>query len=372
MVRRQSGRFFYSGPSLPARGETTSGGDNKRSGYDPRLSGLRGLASLGVVLYHVALFAPLAFFFPFVGGTAFNFSSYPFYSWLWLGVPMFFMLSMFLLLRSLDNNGSLKHYYWRRIRRIWPIYFGCVIAAWFLIRFPPVELLQYLTFTNYWVNPAGIGPLGVFWTLQIEEAMYLFIPLIHRSRHKRGIARIFIGTSVAWFLVTVYSGYLFPGSPSISAYLNNINNQDFYFPLFLASYGVGILAYLQRGYPKDLRWLVPLVVANVIILGEFMTSTIEWDYFVRQITYFAILPGLGALLIAPPSFLSKLAVVGEASYATYATQWFFIDDIGPAALLAVPVFSFFVELALRPGEIFRRLRLTYSGIPASLKGRLLR
>ncbi len=330
-----------------------------KSGYDPRLSGLRGLAAIGVVLYHVSLFAPFAFGWLFIDGTRFSFFSYAIYSCLWLGVPVFFALSMFLLLNSLDRNPNLRHYFMRRIRRIWPIYFGCVIAAYLLYGFPVVQLAQYLTFTQYWVLPSGFGPLGVFWTLQIEEAMYLMIPFIWMARRKTTIAWCFIGISVAWTAATLFAGNLFSGT--IFAYLTNVNEQDFYFPLFLAAYGFGILAYLGKVH-KDLRWVLPVVVAIVFLYSEAMTSPMaEWGYQLRQLTYFLALPGIAGLLVNPPGFLKRLAILGEASYATYATQFFFIDSIGAAAIVVVPVFSFFVELGLRPREITKRLKLAYFG-----------
>ncbi|MDA4126919.1 MAG: acyltransferase family protein, partial [Thaumarchaeota archaeon] len=89
----------------------------KPTSYDPRLSGLRGSAAFLIVLYHVAGFGILVGIPPLLA-RAFDQAVVGF----WVGVPVFLMLSMVLLLRSLDANSDIKHYFKRRIKRIWPIY----------------------------------------------------------------------------------------------------------------------------------------------------------------------------------------------------------------------------------------------------------
>ncbi len=91
-----------------------------RSSFDPCLSGLRGVAAFGVVLFHAC--------------TVLGFL-YPLFLPLSTGVSLFLMLSIFLLLRSLDNNPSLGHYFFRRIRRIWPIYYLTITGAFLLYHF---------------------------------------------------------------------------------------------------------------------------------------------------------------------------------------------------------------------------------------------
>src|ERR1700730_16332722 len=81
-----------------------------KSKFDPGLSGLRGLASFGVVLFHASIYIRMPLF--------------ALTSTFYLGVPVFLMMSMYLLLKRLDANALLKHYFKRRIIRIWPIYFG--------------------------------------------------------------------------------------------------------------------------------------------------------------------------------------------------------------------------------------------------------
>jgi len=129
------------------------------STFQPALSGLRGLSSLGIGLLHTA-----GYWMP---GLAIVFSSF------YYGVPIFLMLSIFLLLGSLERKPGLKRYFKRRITRIWPIYFGTLTAIYLLnfsggMKF--TSFIEYLTFTQYFLHPAQSFPgTGLFWSLQLEE-----------------------------------------------------------------------------------------------------------------------------------------------------------------------------------------------------------
>ena len=150
--------------------------------FDPRLSGLRGIAALSVVVFHMGGyfdFPTLVFGFILLG---------------YLGVPIFFMLSMYLLLNSLKTKPDLKHYFKRRILRIWPIYYGSIISFYFLFHIPFWAFVRYLFFVEYYVNPLGYVPAAIFWTLQLEEAVYLLIPIISRLRVNQKI----ILASITW------------------------------------------------------------------------------------------------------------------------------------------------------------------------------
>jgi peptidoglycan/LPS O-acetylase OafA/YrhL len=270
------------------------------------------------------------------------------------------MLSMFLLLHSLDSNQDLKHYFWRRIKRIWPIYYGLVMLAFLIYHISVGNLLQYLTFTQYWVTPLGGGVLTVFWTLQLEEAMYLFIPLIHRTKHKLSIAWILIAINL--LTSVLFSAYEI--SPAISQALRPLSfllpyiNTDAFFLEWLAAYGVGILAYVYRqAIPKFLIYLAPIALAGIALCVALGVP--ELNFVFRQTVYFLILPGFAALLVHPPRFLRYFAILGEESYGMYALQYFFLFPFGLAGVPLILVTAFAVEFALRPRNIYQRLRIAY-------------
>jgi peptidoglycan/LPS O-acetylase OafA/YrhL len=143
--------------------------------YYPALDGLRGLAILLVVVYHNFGFIDVFFFG-------------------WLGVDLFFVLSGFLitdiLLRSLGKKDYLKNFYIRRILRIFPLYYLCLIL--FLIVVPRLNMslnVDYYRDNQVWLWTYLQNWLFIFkdggqtqalhhlWSLGVEEQFYLIWPL---------------------------------------------------------------------------------------------------------------------------------------------------------------------------------------------------
>lgn len=141
-----------------------------------------------------------------------------------LAVQAFFVVSGFLIFWSYENSKSLKEYFEKRLRRIYPAYFvvvvGCAIIgstvssfAW-TDYFRSVELYKYLAanliFMNF-LHPELPGLFvtnhlaavnGALWTLKIEVMFYLTIPLMvwmfRRIGHWQGLMAIFISSWCYW------------------------------------------------------------------------------------------------------------------------------------------------------------------------------
>jgi len=111
-----------------------------------------------------------------------------------LGVTIFFVLSGFLitriLLRSKDEllgesdglGRYLKTFYMRRTLRIFPVYYLCLIVLG-LANVPPVrETFTWcaLYATNLYIafKQTWMGSIDHFWSLAVEEQVYLFFPLL--------------------------------------------------------------------------------------------------------------------------------------------------------------------------------------------------
>jgi len=115
-----------------------------------------------------------------------------------LGVNFFFVLSGFLITyllieeKKLNGQIDIKKFWIRRILRIWPLFYLCVIIGFFIFPFlksafgqQPNETASigyYLTFTNNFdfikngLPDASI--LGVLWSVAIEEQFYFVWPII--------------------------------------------------------------------------------------------------------------------------------------------------------------------------------------------------
>ena len=150
-----------------------------KSRYIPALDGLRTLAVVAVVLYHLNLTWAQ-------GGL--------------LGVTVFFVLSGYLITRLLINEVSktgridLKSFWIRRIRRLFPavvtvVVVTCALCTVFnhvmLTKMRPDILPSLLFFNNWWQIAQDVSyfnalgdpsPLTHFWSLAIEEQFYLVWP----------------------------------------------------------------------------------------------------------------------------------------------------------------------------------------------------
>jgi peptidoglycan/LPS O-acetylase OafA/YrhL len=334
---------------------------NKSSlSFQPELSGLRGLSALGVILYHADYLLAGSIVFPFFASG-------------WTGVSLFLMLSMFLLLSSLNKNADLKHYFLRRIKRIWPIYFGLVILAYFLHYISLGILFQYVTFTQYYIQPEGWSVLAAFWTLQLEEAMYFIIPLIHKSQRKIPIAYALIGINFAASLVIFLANlptlsWLTTNHSIVEPLFRFIGSAGFgqleWFPLWLASYGFGILAYFRPTLiPRWPVYSVPILLIFFMICYPLGIYGFLGGNSARMLIYFSLLPGFAALIIHPPNFLRYFTVLGEGSYGMYAVQYFFFYSLGEIGyFVAIPA-GIILEFVLRPKNILERWKIVYFNKP---------
>ena len=149
--------------------------------YRPDIDGLRAIAVLAVILFHLNS------------------------SWLpggFLGVDIFFVISGYLiggiLYRELSTNTfSLKRFYLRRMRRILPAFFAMVIPTLSLSRFIIVagspnaikaerSALSATVFANNLFNSFytdyfdtnNLNPFLHLWSLSVEEQFYFLYPLV--------------------------------------------------------------------------------------------------------------------------------------------------------------------------------------------------
>jgi len=145
--------------------------------YYPALDGLRGLAILLVILYH-----------------NFNFVNHFFFAW--LGVDLFFVLSGYLittiLLNSINSDDYLRNFYTRRVLRVFPLYYLCLVVFLFVLpllglykdqfQFYVSNQLWFWFYLQNWLLsfhfPRMGSMLNHFWSLAVEEQFYLVWPFI--------------------------------------------------------------------------------------------------------------------------------------------------------------------------------------------------
>src|SRR6478735_7238859 len=163
----------------------------------PALDGLRGVAILVVMLFHMAMVPP-------IGRVASVWASVTHFGG--LGVDIFFVLSGFLITGILLNAREQPHYfrnfYARRALRIFPLYYAVVFLSlvvlprampWTVAKFGTVNreaVWYWFHLSNFAIARRGAfvhGVLDVSWSLAIEEQFYLIWPAIVLFASRTGL-----------------------------------------------------------------------------------------------------------------------------------------------------------------------------------------
>ena len=160
----------------------------------PELDGIRGVAILSVLAYHVFAFSQQLWarhgndWSGF--GKLLNMATWPGF----LGVDVFFVLSGFLitgiLLDTKDDPSFLRNFYARRAARILPLYLlVMIVIAGTYSHAGKFLLLSVLLLSNLALL-LGITSIGPFWSLAIEEHFYLIWPFVVKTVSKRTLMTI--------------------------------------------------------------------------------------------------------------------------------------------------------------------------------------
>ena len=291
--------------------------------YRPDIDGLRAIAVLSVVIFHA---------FPeYLGGG-------------FIGVDVFFVISGFLITSLIlreqkEQRFSLKHFYAKRIRRIFPalslvLGFG-LVAGWICLNFMEYKQLTKHTgssaifITNfmllreagYFDNAADTKPMLHLWSLAIEEQFYLAWPLV----------LMFFKRLPRWLLPVLVVLLLSSFAYSLSLVFKGTLDLDFYSPLsrswelFLgASLAFGMSRQLAVSTPsRNMAGYVGLIL--VVMSACFLDKSMPFP------GYWALPPTLGAALILFAGMQSNLnrvllasrplVSIGLISYPLYLWHW---------------------------------------------------
>lgn len=297
------------------------------SGYMPHLDGWRGVAILCVVAAHF-------------------FGDYKLARIGWAGVNCFFILSGYLITGRLsDNIGEragkyFKVFYIRRILRIFPLYYGCMVFFFLLLplfynhyfkNFSELYRHQewYWLYINNWYiviygHPSNIT-LDVYWSLAVEEQFYLCWPFLFRYIKGGGLKAVMlclIGVSI--------TGRLWAPSPSL-IYFSTLTACE---PLLLGAFICIIeregrlISYARFLIPAGLLSLLLLVFVFLHDSETWMTNSwlIQYGYTgincgLACLLYASLLPGGLAEILRKVLTVRGLVWVGRYSYGIYIFHW---------------------------------------------------
>lgn len=314
--------------------------------YRPHIDGLRTVAIVPVVLFHmdIALFG---------GG--------------FTGVDVFFVISGFLItsliVEEIDTDRfSIWNFYKRRALRILPAFLAMIVAvlaaSWFLL-FPDetrglgrsaiaaalfVANIHFWRSSDYFAPDVETEPLLHTWTLSVEEQYYIFLPLflmaVAAFLRRRYLAAI-LAVSAASFALSLWA---VPRDQTAAFYL---------LPTRAWEFGLGSLAAVARlpALPAAVRSGGALAGAGLILWGVFALDKGS-DFPGAN----ALFPALGAMLLivlgegtAPGRLLASrpFVAIGKISYSLYLWHWPLIvfwkiagtPVLGPADIVGLTALS---------------------------------
>lgn len=191
--------------------------------YFPGLNGIRFIAALLVIIDHTELFKS------YLGLPTLWANSYSAYLGSF-GVSIFFVLSGFLityLLLEEQKEGPIRiqHFYFRRILRIWPLYYLLVLLGFLVIPYLSFfqipqyssqmndSLERFLLFFGLAANVAfvyfpTVAFANILWSVAVEEQFYLFWP--HVVKIKQKLLGVMLFLLLLYLILKFYSGNLNP------------------------------------------------------------------------------------------------------------------------------------------------------------------
>ena len=348
---------------------TTGASHDKKvkSRYIPALDGLRAFAVLAVIVYHMKLgWAP--------GGL--------------MGVTVFFVISGYLinglLVAEHDSTGtiSLKSFWMRRIRRLFPAIFLSVAGTaalctlfdhTLLDKMRPDILPSLLFFNNWWQIFRDLSyfeaqgdpsPLAHFWSLSIEEQFYLVWPLLllvmYRAKaSKQTMARTVLVLAIisALEMALLYDPH---GDPSRIYYGTDTRAMSLLVGVLLAfmwpSGAFGTETTLSNRNPRIWGLFNAAGItafAGLIIIVVFTNGYSAFPYYGGIALTSALSAVVIAVLVVPRTWLSRLfelsplVWIGKRSYGMYL--WHFpilLLTTNVNSTVAVPWWMRLVQLAL--------------------------
>lgn len=248
----------------------------------PQLDAVRGIAILVVMLHNsISKYPSLPLQSVFSKG--------------WMGVDLFFVLSGFLitgiLVDAKESEGYFKNFYARRCLRIWPLYYSVLVFMFVIV--PLLRPSEGSTLSahsspwwayplflqNFLVHPptSATGPLGVTWSVAIEEQFYAVWAVVVRY--------------CSHFQLRVMAIAVICCSPLLRFYLS-LHHVNIYSNVFCRLDGLmagGLLALVVRSANfSSSRFLkVAWAVLLVAVPLSFVTETFDTHWITFSLSTFA-------------------------------------------------------------------------------------
>lgn len=258
-------------------------------------------------------------------------------------VRSFFVISGLLIYRSYTRSSSVRSYFEKRVRRIYPAYFTVIVVAAFGLfplsvlpasKYFGLGFLKYLAANLVFLNFLAPSLPGVFaraessavngalWTLKIEVLFYLSVPLLHWLCERFG-TKLVLGTAFCLSCLWKYGfgvlglKYNLPGVFTLDPSRNIYSQLATQFPAQLAYFiaGMVLLLYfdkLKHYFGVILAATVALYLVDHFFTGGILDSGGTLDLFwVSGIVF----------MFGFWRYFGDFSKYGDFSYGVYIVHW---------------------------------------------------
>lgn len=349
--------------------------------YMPGLDGLRAIAVLGIIIYHLNK------------------------QWLtggFLGVDTFFVISGYLitslLLKEYDDTGiiKLKSFWIRRLKRLLPaviVLLMVVGTATLLLKSDNIIRVKHdiiaaiFYVSNWWYIAKDVNyfeqfsfmPLKHLWSLAIEEQFYIFFPVILvtllltiKKRYKIGF--IFWGVSIISLGLMMFI-YSINGDHSRVYFGTDTRLQTLLLGVILAFLWPPFK--LKNDPPKVVKYVIDSIgsLSFIVLIFLFFIINDETNwiydggfYLISILTLFII-----ASVVHPSTCIAKifsnpvLVFIGKRSYSLYLWHFAVISFVHSYYVDGqIPVYVYFIDISLT--IIFAELSYRFIETPFRKEG----
>ncbi|MFZ4455585.1 MAG: acyltransferase family protein [Bacteroidales bacterium] len=297
---------------------------------------LRGLSAMIVVVFHVFEYADVR---PF----GYMFAAQP-------AVDVFFLLSGFIILYTLNQKDGGLQFFIRRFFRIYPLYFIILVIHLFII-YPFDNSQQYwnklafnLFFIPFGENLYNSFIVGVAWSTSFEWYFYILITIFLMFKLQKRRLSIFL----IFILFTVYfvNRYLMPYIVSNPEPNKSISMIPGSYHIFMFLLGVVIFLFYDRIKKFGSRNLILLsfLISNIL----FMTLALMpyhplFALFVVPLVFISWLKVEINGLFQFERFVSRaLIYLGEISFSIFLSHMIFVKIFMPIAKESVYLYALLV------------------------------
>ncbi len=349
----------------------------------PGLDGVRGLAVIGVLLFH--------------GGFVWAKGGF-------LGVSTFFTLSGFLitnlLVREFEGSSSLNllRFWGRRLRRLMPAALAAIALiglVWWRIGTPEqlgslridmLSSLGYVANWRLWTSGISYGslfsqptPFQHFWSLAIEEQFYLVFPLVVFGCMRIGGRRLLTWVCAVAAIASIALMWLQRADFDRIYYGTDTRVAELMFGVLLALWWSRRDRTTTNRTSSQTPWDIVGVVATIGILGAWFTvNEMSPKLAMGGFPIYAALSTLLIYTATRPGLVSRifsnsaLRWAGLLSYGLYLYHWpvFLVLSQGRTGLSIAPLFLlrvavtlamallsyFFLEMPIRRRTLFKSTR----------------